>query len=303
MRNIGTGLLEWCQDNGYTLLSANDNVVKTIEDLDIHNLYDPNPKGDDIQYPAKSDNGFHQDDSSHSEYSCPGCDRLFGSYAELLSHQLREEGENPTAGVDPIVDSGFPEIANSDNPMPSPKYVEYTDFSTTGSVCPHIGYEYHRVADAFHLSKREYDQYLVAYRGGPTAVLQLHDGRVSGMAGKPADVQWLLAKLAFENQKAPQANLAGPLPFIYDIDSDEISFGQPGTRTSDIPGQFSPGGIVDGIYDPDGKLVIHTFSNMPWSANHLLQLWYAYQPTLEVKSVHLRDDAGGDTRLAAWRPL
>jgi hypothetical protein len=53
------------------------------------------------------------------------------------------------------------------------------------------------------------------------------------------------------------------------------------------------------VYNPDGKCVIHTFTNMPWTANYFLKLWYANFPTLQVKSLHLQDDGGGDTRLAS----
>ena len=105
--------------------------------------------------------------------------------------------------------------------------------------------------------------------------------------------------MALTNKKSPAETLSGPLPFIYDIKEDSITTGQPGTKVAEIPGRFTPGGIVDGIYEPNGKVIIHTFTNMPWTANYFLKLWYSNFPTLEVKSLHLRDDGGGDTRLAS----
>jgi tRNA nucleotidyltransferase (CCA-adding enzyme) len=92
-----------------------------------------------------------------------------------------------------------------------------------------------------------------------------------------------------------------PLPFIFDIDADKIFVGHPGTRTSDIPGKFTPGGIVEGEYAPGGKVTITTETNMPWTARHMLDLWKWSVPHMDVTSLELMDATGNKTKLASQR--
>lgn len=89
-----------------------------------------------------------------------------------------------------------------------------------------------------------------------------------------------------------------PLPFIFDIKADKIYVGYPGTRTSDIPGQFTPGGIVEGEYAPGGKVTMTTETNMPWTAAHMLQLWAYSVPHMQITGLDLMDATGKKTRLA-----
>ena len=89
-----------------------------------------------------------------------------------------------------------------------------------------------------------------------------------------------------------------PVPFIYDIQEDTITIGQPGERHSAIPGQFTPGGIVEGTYEPGGKVHIRSMTNMPYTVRHMLELWYYNNPQMEIKSVDLTDDEGKQTKLA-----
>lgn len=105
----------------------------------------------------------------------------------------------------------------------------------------------------------------------------------------------------FEAAAPPQAKdmIPAPLPFIYDIDEDTITVGQPGTHTSDIPGQFTPGGIVEGTYEPGGKVFLRSMTNMPYTVRHMLELWYYQHPHMEVQSVQLEDSEGKRTKLAA----
>jgi hypothetical protein len=114
------------------------------------------------------------------------------------------------------------------------------------------------------------------------------------------DSMWMTGKVAVS---APQAKdlIQAAIPFIYDIDKDTIDVGQPGMRTSDIPGQFTPGGIVEGRYEPGGKVFITTMTNMPWTARHLLELWYYQFPHMEVRSLNLEDSEGKRTKLAEWQ--
>lgn len=95
----------------------------------------------------------------------------------------------------------------------------------------------------------------------------------------------LLMQLTAAGPPIPQ--LPGPMPFIYDIDQDRIFVGHPGERHSDIQGRFTPGGIIEGLYDPKGNVQIRTDTDMPYTVRHMIQLWYALHPELVVKAVYL----------------
>jgi len=91
----------------------------------------------------------------------------------------------------------------------------------------------------------------------------------------------------FLSARRGKPSIPGPIPFIYDIEEDRIYVGHPGERHSDIQGRFTPGGIVEGMYDPKGNVQIRTDTDMPYTVRHMIRLWYALHPELEVKSVYL----------------
>lgn len=115
----------------------------------------------------------------------------------------------------------------------------------------------------------------------------------------PYDMMEVMAPSLKVAANDPKDLLAAPIPFLYDIDTDAIYVGQPGQRTSDIPGKFTPGGIVEGTYEPGGKVIMRSMTNMPYTVRHLLELWYYQHPEMEVKSVQMQDEAGNTTKLAA----
>lgn len=92
-------------------------------------------------------------------------------------------------------------------------------------------------------------------------------------------------RIAAPRQQAPA--IAGPIPFIYDIEKDKVFVGHPGERHSDIQGRFTPGGIIEGIYKPDGNVEIRTDTDMPYTVRHLIELWYYMHPELQVKGLFL----------------
>lgn len=100
----------------------------------------------------------------------------------------------------------------------------------------------------------------------------------------------------------PKDMLQAPLPFVYDIKDDYITVGHPGMKTSDIMqphgGQFTPGGIVEGYYEPGGKVTITTSTSMPYSTYHMMQLWYWSHPHMEITSLELEDHQGQKQKLA-----
>lgn len=97
----------------------------------------------------------------------------------------------------------------------------------------------------------------------------------------------------------PKDMIPAPVPFLYDIQNDEIVVGTAGQKHSDIPGKFTPGGIVEGTYEPGGQVLIKSLTNMPYSVRHLLELWTYEYPTMEIRNIHMQDDEGKRTKLAA----
>lgn len=93
--------------------------------------------------------------------------------------------------------------------------------------------------------------------------------------------------------------LQAPIPLIYDIEKDYITVGHPGMRTPDIMGQFTPGGIVEGYYEPKGKMVINTTTTIPFSTYHMMQLWYYSHPGLEITSLEMEDQTGNKHKVAS----
>lgn len=98
--------------------------------------------------------------------------------------------------------------------------------------------------------------------------------------------------------KEPKDLIEAPIPFVYDIDKDYITVGHPGMKTTDVMGQFTPGGIVEGYYEPGGKVVINTTSTMPYSTYHMMQLWYWSHPDMEITSLELENQQGKTQKLA-----
>lgn len=170
----------------------------------------------------------------------------------------------------------------------------------TPVVMPVARVEAERV-DTWDDLDRPGDQYFVAYNyGSPIGYSRIREGRLVTTAAYSRSVlKALERKVISYTGKEPKDLLAAPLPLIYDIQKDEIVIGQPGARTSDIPGKFTPGGIVEGVYEPGGKVIFTTTTNMPYSVRHVIDLWYYQHPELSVTSVYLQDQGGKKQKLAA----
>jgi len=98
---------------------------------------------------------------------------------------------------------------------------------------------------------------------------------------------WSLANDPRLGASTETPNIPGPIPFVYDIETDRIFVGHPGERHSDIQGRFTPGGIVEGLYDPKGNVQIRTDTDMPYTVRHMAELWYALHPELQIKGIFL----------------
>ena len=277
-------LCEWAEDQGLTLYAANNNVVKKIEDLELDNT---GANSGDIQ-PREEE--FNNDERGAAGlYKCPSCSQLFPRW------QLYDKHRKGGCGDEPNQDGKFPEIG-SDEPDPFKPHVT----PLQPEVFPVASYKEASRVNGF-LGGSEDDTYFVAYHYGcPIGYARLSNGRIQDMHCAKADVKnIILSKVVKYTDKQPKDLLSGPVPFIFDVDEDSITVGHQGQRTSDIPGRFTPGGIVEGIYEPGGKVMIKTLTNMPYTVRHMVELWYYEHPELTVTGVHLQDDDGGDTKLAA----
>lgn len=105
--------------------------------------------------------------------------------------------------------------------------------------------------------------------------------------------------------KDPKDMLEASVPFVYDIGKDKLVLGYPGYDTHDVtsPAGFTPGGIVEGTYEPGGKVTVWTASTWPWTVRHLLDLWKAQAPQMEVTSVEAKELDGNTTKLAGMETL
>lgn len=334
-------LFDWAADSGLTLYAGNDNVIRTIPDLQQGNNYNP----ETTESPNPAEPQPVDERLPTGLYRCPACDQLFPNWDIYQRHRREQESW------------GDPDRSNNgDRGLPEPDPGQFGDGAhftemrqtpgiTTGNVVvlPARTWKeaarvdgFTKYATAFGYNNDSH-RFYVAYRDGdPLGYAAVKpDGGVTMMhaiiehvgVGRAlyakltqhydalythaahAKTEAILRKRGWTQSKgqlwkwakdqAATDLLEAPLPFIYDVESDKISVGHPGARTSDIPGKFTPGGIVEGNYEPGGKVVIRSLTSTPYTVRHMIELWYYSQPQLEVKSVHLQDDAGKDTRLAS----
>lgn len=99
--------------------------------------------------------------------------------------------------------------------------------------------------------------------------------------------------------KLPKDLIEQGIPFIYDIEQDSITIGEQGQATAEMDqANFTPGGLVEGIYEPGGAVTIRSITSYPYSVRHILDLWQAQHPELEVSSLSMVDEEGKNIKLA-----
>lgn len=328
-------LNEWAQDERLVLVAGNDNVIKTIEDLEMKNIYSPQnnePEGTQFFHEPR-----HDERAPGGVFKCPECKRIFPRWDLYIQHRQDEEppGE-PNPETDHQPDMQMPDM---DDTFPA-HFTEQDNYRI--AVHPAGLNEarrvagFHRYARAFDYDNDDHRHYVAYHNGCPIGTGSVSsDGELkmiqAAVKGKgvmhtildriECHYPQLVSAISYDWQKeflerrgwvnvrhhiwtkradvAPKDAIEAPIPFIYDIDQDKIEAGQPGQRHSDIVGRFTPAGIVEGTYEPGGKVIIRTMTNMPYTVRHMLELFYYTHPQLEVKSVHLRDDSGKDTKLAS----
>lgn len=339
-RRNARALLEWAEDSGLTLTAGHDNVIKRIEDLEEHNLYSPEMNQEDRQFfPDSTEDDATTTRQPGGVFKCPNCSKIYPSWHLYMVHRRDEDafitkpdekgsGGFPESDMDAVIPTHF---TDQQPRIDAVAAIHPTSVHEAQRV---DGFDTY--AKVWGIDKPEFHHY-VAYRDGSpvgyasikgndlmivqssvqgegigTALvhrIQKHYGEINAnvgtLMGKALLKRTGFTKLGPQHWKwsastEPKDLIPGPLPFIYDIQEDKISVGYPGTRTSDIPGEFTPGGIVEGTYEPGGKIMIHTMTNMPYTTRYMLELWYHTQPALEVTSVSLIDAEGKKTKLAGF---
>lgn len=307
-----------------------DNVIKRIEDLDTDNIYSPEMNQEDRQFFPK---GVDHDREPSGAYKCKHCGALFPTWRAYALHLSESEGPGEEPNPE---DSGFPEtemdaeqgaIPNHHFTPQQPEVFPIASVKEARRVDGFVTY-----ASAFGCNNDDHRHY-VAYRAGsPVGVASIdenselklvhvnepvthhlmnkirsHYGEINITGGRNFTESWLkhaefipvtADKWVWSKTAAGSELLEDEVPFIYDIQEDSISIGHPGTKTSEIPGRFTPGGILEGTYAPNGKVYLRSMTNMPYSVRHLIDLWYWQHPHLEVKNVIYQDDEGKERKLA-----
>jgi hypothetical protein len=97
--------------------------------------------------------------------------------------------------------------------------------------------------------------------------------------------------------------LQSPIPFVYDVEKDQLVMGHPGMNAHDVMPQgegatWTPNGVCEGLYEPGGRMVIKTTTTIPFSTYHLMQLFYHSHPGLEITSLELESPSGESQKVA-----
>lgn len=356
-------LKEFCDDEGLVLFSQNDNVLKSIEDLEVNNTYSP-------EWNDAEDHFLEQDPPNERKpggvYTCPNCNRIFPSWGIYLHHRKMEQigdedqtedGKFPTLDMDATFPPHFDEMRQEpgihtgtyDPNIPpevtvtDPDAATWNDYNfmwrrpivwhrdTNRVGIGHPGNYHGDVSQAlgvYNNDRSSIHGWVSIPRDDGGQEFDQGNGPEYGLrmrTNNPASIPFIQkAILPYEPHAAdiieapdygalqdkdiwtskvaagtdPKDLIQAPIPFIYDVQNDTVSVGQAGQKQSDIPGKFTPGGIVEGVYEPGGSVLIRSMTNMPYSVRHLLELWTYQQPHMEITSINLTDDEGKRTKLA-----
>lgn len=316
LRMAGYKIAEY--PGGGNMLDKMKNYAPAGEDYEQYNLGD-----NKAELPENEPDG-----KPHGTFKCPECGHVENNWGQYLLHR---QGEH--AKVDSVDDGHFPEL-DMDKTLPphfrdrqpfilplasakeASRYDHWEDVRAwAGLDAPDLrsygafrNGEVRGVATIRPLAGRDAE---ILYLGGRSSTertallqaLQVHFGSLMAAEDHPAD----FARVGFvrtatghkwSGPQDPKDQIDAEIPFVYDAKEDKIVIGPQGTRTSDIPGQFTPGGIVEGFYEPGGKLVITTDTNMPYSLRHFMDLWYHMHPHMEITGLDKHNVQGQRTRLA-----
>ena len=325
-------IFEWANDQGFKLYGSGNNLIKRYEDLEQENLGKPDGGNfNPLEGDAEDDTPINSQTELGVE-KCPICEEIFPDWHLYEKHRREEHGES-NSEITSEPDGGFPELDMDQTNPPHFTEQQPTTMPVYGMTEAARVENFEKYARAFDYS--DDDRFYVAYLGGSpvgyavvgdetlkmiyssvrrkgvnTALRDHIQSHYSYLKTYPShDWQpevlrkkgWVNVdgkKWVFSASGDAKDVLENPIPFIYDIPADTVTVGHPGQRTSDIPGQFTPAGIVEGMYEPGGTVNITTMTTMPYAVNHILSLWYYQYPEFSVKRVNLVDAEGKKTKLA-----
>lgn len=100
--------------------------------------------------------------------------------------------------------------------------------------------------------------------------------------------------------KQPKDMFKDPVPFVYDVEHGTIHVGQPGEHTHNVYAPHAlPGRIVEGEYQPGGKILIRTDTTIPYSIRYMLKVWTWTHPEFEITGVERLMPDGTARKVAA----
>ena len=296
---------EWAEDHRLAL----NTTIKRPEDIDGYDTYGPRP--DFAQGPTDLT-------SPTGTLRCPECGQLFPSFGEYIVHRKSEEpkgdsldqedGHFPEMDMDKALKPHFHErepfvfpLAHTANALDShmdklwdqdcEHFGAYLNGDLVGMASVHN--DSITAITVVRYPERVYDALIAAIQrrhSKLTTVPFVHSDTIrlarNGFAPDDRSVyHWAKGK-------EPMDMIKDPIPFIYDVDKDQIHVGQPGQNEHSIVGEFTPGGIVQGLYEPGGVITVTNQTSYPWTVRHLVDLWYWSYPSMRVTDVQYQDPMG-----------
>jgi tRNA nucleotidyltransferase (CCA-adding enzyme) len=308
---VREALEEWAADHHLALNTG----IKTPEDVDGHNTYGPRP--DYAQGPTDIT-------PPSGTLRCPECGIVFPSFGQYILHRKEEEPQGESLDED----GHFPEM-DMDKAL-KPHFHEREPFvfplaKTAHKLDRHMA-KIWDADDSVHLGAYVNGELVGQATINPEArymtvtAVRYPEGVFASLVRKAQErfdhldypfptkaEQIRLASLNFANThegvwkwakgKEPMDLIPDSIPFIYDVDKDVIQVGQPGQNHNSVIGDFTPGGIVQGFYEPGGVVTITNQTDYPWTVRHLVDLWYWSHPHMRVTDVQYEDPMGNKQKL------
>lgn len=312
---------EWAEDFGYHLALTTD--IKTPEDIDGYDTYGPRP--DFMQGPTNTA-------PPGGTLRCPECGQIFPSFGLYLIHRKseepqgdeldREDGHFPEMDQDKVLPPHFhdrePRIfplaktahkldRHTDQLWYSEDHIQlgaYVDGELVGQATI-VPEDRSLVVTAVRYPEMVYTRLVQNAQArfdsldywGPTPVQEMRLARLNFVEVSPTLWKWAAGK-------EPMDMIENPVPFIFDVDKDQIIVGKPGQNPNGLihpdslnNPDWEPKGIVQGTYEPGGKVTVTNQVDFPWTVRHLVDLWYWSYPHMRVTDVQYEDPMGNKTKL------
>ena len=304
-------LREWAEDFGYKLAEfpGGGNMVDKIKVFPRDDLY--NRGLDDFQ-PEKND----LDLDLHGNLECSTCGQKFDRSNELLLHRKTEHEQEFS---DRLEDGKFPWRPNPTDDtgagfgtIPVPNSGE--TIACVAALLPIEGDDGLRYYGAYAegllvgFAAERHGKLVEAVDDLPEAgvalcnLIQLHEGSVEADANSILSPRLAHRFAAKSKGKDPKDQIDDAIPFVYDVaKKSKIHIGYEGEKTHQIPGDFTPGGIIEGYYEPGGKLIITTTTRLPWTIYSLVKKWYDQFPHMEITKAEVEKPGDKKTKKSHWK--